>query len=183
MQRRNFLIGTTLAATVGQKAYSKSPNLSDKVGFIVKSGQNRSGKPTPFMGVNPNDAKISSKDTDGNFSLFEYIGTQKIGPPLHMHYDQDETFYVIEGEYIFQLGDKKMVLKAGDTIFLPRNVPHTWIQTTNLGKLLYFLQPAGKMEEFFAEFSKVVGPPDMGKMGKLFHENGMKLIGPPLNLE
>ena len=180
MQRRNFLISTALATTVGQKAFSKTSN---KDGFIVKKGKNRTGHPTPFMGVNPNDVKISSKDTDGQLSVFEYIGTQKIGPPLHMHYDQDETFYVIEGEYIFQLGDKKTKLTAGDTIYLPRNIPHTWIQTTDYGKLIYLLQPAGKMEEFFAEFSKVTGPPVMEEMAKLFHVHGVKLVGPPLSLD
>ncbi len=180
MQRRNFLTVTALATTsLGAKAFSKSHN---KEGFIVKKGKNRTGQPTPFMGVNPNDVKISAKDTDGQFSLFEYIGTQKTGPPLHMHYNQDETFYVVEGEYIFQLGDTRSVLQAGDTIFLPRNVPHTWIQTTELGKLIYFLQPAGKMEEFFAEFSKVKGTPVMAEMAKLFEANGMKILGPPLNL-
>ena len=181
MQRRKFLTTTlaTAATSVLIDAHAETKN----DGFIVKKGKNRSGKPTPFMLVNPNDAKISAKDTNGQLSMFEYTGTQKIGPPLHLHYDQDEVFYVVEGEYIFQLGETKSVLKAGDTIFLPRNIQHTWIQTSDLGKLIYFLNPAGKMEEFFDEFSKVTGPPDMAAMGKMFQEHGMKLVGPPLTLK
>lgn len=181
MQRRKFLTTTlaTAATSVLIDAHAETKN----DGFIVKKGKNRSGRPTPFMLVNPNDAKISAKDTNGQLSMFEYTGTQKIGPPLHLHYDQDEVFYVVEGEYIFQLGETKSVLKAGDTIFLPRNIQHTWIQTSDLGKLIYFLNPAGKMEEFFEEFSKVTGPPDMAAMGKMFQEHGMKLVGPPLTLK
>ncbi len=181
MQRRKFLTTTlaTAATSVLIDAHAETKN----DGFIVKKGKNRSGRPTPFMLVNPNDAKISAKDTNGQISMFEYTGTQKIGPPLHLHYDQDEVFYVVEGEYIFQLGETKSVLKAGDTIFLPRNIQHTWIQTSDLGKLIYFLNPAGKMEEFFDEFSKVTGPPDMAAMGKMFQEHGMKLVGPPLTLK
>lgn len=181
MQRRKFLTTTlaTAATSVLIDAHAETKN----DGFIVKKGKNRSGRPTPFMLVNPNDAKISAKDTNGQISMFEYTGTQKIGPPLHLHYDQDEVFYVVEGEYIFQLGETKSVLKAGDTIFLPRNIQHTWIQTSDLGKLIYFLNPAGKMEEFFEEFSKVTGPPDMAAMGKMFQEHGMKLVGPPLTLK
>lgn len=188
MQRRKFLTTTLATATVATVAATSmlakpQTKTGNKDGFIVKKGGNRSGKPTPFMLVNPNDAKISAKDSNGQLSMFEYTGTQKIGPPLHLHYDQDEVFYVVEGEYIFQLGNTKSVLKAGDTIFLPRNIQHTWIQTSDLGKLIYFLNPAGKMEEFFDEFSKVTGPPDMAAMGKMFQEHGMKLVGPPLTLK
>ena len=186
MQRRTFLASTLATATVATASTSvltRAHAETKNDGFIVKKGKNRSGKPTPFMAVNPNDAKISAKDTKDQLSMFEYVGTQKIGPPLHLHYDQDEVFYVVEGEYIFQLGDTKSVLKAGDTIFLPRKIQHTWIQTTDHGKLIYLLNPAGKMEGFFDEFSKVAGPPDMAAMGKLFHDHGMKLVGPPLKLD
>ncbi len=180
MQRRNFLISTALASTIGVKAFSKTSN---KEGFIVKNGENRLGEHTPFMGINPNDVKISSKDTDGQLSVFEYIGNQKVGPSLHIHFHQDEIFYVAEGEYIFQLGDKKSVLKVGDTIFLPRNIPHTWIQTSDRGKLVYFLQPAGKMEEFFLIMSRMKNRPTNEEMNKIHAAHGMKVVGPPMTLK
>jgi len=46
------------------------------------------------------------------------------GPPLH-HHDFDETFYVVEGELTFQLGDELFTKKAGELAFAPRGVPHT----------------------------------------------------------
>jgi mannose-6-phosphate isomerase-like protein (cupin superfamily) len=47
------------------------------------------------------------------------------GPPLH-HYDFDETFYVVEGELTFRLGDEPFSKKAGEIAFAPRGVPHTY---------------------------------------------------------
>ncbi len=112
--------------------------------------------------------------------MFEYVGVAKMGPELHVHFDQDETFYVVEGEYLFQVGDEKQTLKAGDTIFLPRKVPHTWLQLSDNGKLIYLLQPAGKMEEFFKKMNAFKRPPTPDEAKKAMQEHGMDLVGPPL---
>lgn len=180
MRRRKFLASTLVASMAGVNIKT---NASDKKGFIVKTGESRTGEHTPFMGVNPNDVKISSKDTDGKLSVFEYIGTQKVGPSLHLHFEQDEIFYVAEGEYRFQLGNERYILNAGETIFLPRNIPHTWIQLSDKGKLIYFLQPAGKMEEFFSTMNQLKGRPSEEEMNKIHAANGMKVLGPPLTLD
>lgn len=182
MQRRKFLSVTPLALALGTVLKSKAKATSAN-SFIVKAKEARFGVHTPFMGVNPNDVKISGKDTNGQLAVFEYIGTQKVGPSLHVHFDQDEIFTVVEGEYLFQVGEKKDILKAGDTIFLPRQVPHTWIQLSDLGKLIYFLQPAGKMEEFFIKMSSFKEKPSVEEMDKIHAAHGMKVIGPPLSLK
>jgi quercetin dioxygenase-like cupin family protein len=184
MERKKFLLiaaAAIPAILIGQNVKNPKPKRQKK-GFIVKAGDARMNAHTPFMGVNPNDLKISSKDTDGALSVFEYTGTQKVGPALHVHYYQDEIFYVVEGDYLFQLGTEKYKLKAGDTIFLPRNIPHTWIQLSDNGKLIYFLQPAGKMEEFFIKMSTLKGKPTDEEIQKITMEHGMKNIGPPLQL-
>ena len=183
MQRRKFLATATIATTtLATSAKESSKKNSDKKGFIVKNGEARFVEHTP-MGINPNDTKISSKDTDGMLSVFEYMGKQKIGPPLHLHFDQDEIFYVVEGEYLFQLDQEQSILKAGDTIFLPRKISHTWVQLSDSGKLIYLLQPAGKFEEFFQKFSVMTTRelPPMDEMQKFFMAHGMKIMGPPLS--
>lgn len=182
MQRRKFLSVSSLALVMGTVPKSKAKESSTN-SFIVKAKEARFGIHTPFMGVNPNDVKISGKDTDGQLAVFEYIGTQKVGPSLHLHFDQDEIFTVVEGEYLFQVGDKKDILKAGDTIFLPRQIPHTWIQLSDLGKLIYYLQPAGKMEEFFITMSNLKERLSSEEMAKIHAAHGMKVIGPPLSLK
>lgn len=182
MQRRKFLTVSSLALAMGTVPEGKAKSTSAN-SFIVKAKEARFGVHTPFMGVNPNDVKISGKDTYGQLAVFEYIGTQKVGPSLHVHFYQDEIFTVVEGEYLFQVADKKDILKAGDTIFLPRQVPHTWIQLSELGKLIYFLQPAGKMEEFFAMMSNFKEKPSAEEMDKIHAAHGMKVVGPPLSLK
>jgi len=150
--------------------------------FIVDEGKSRFGEVVKFLGVHPNDLKISSKDTDGQLSVFEYTGLGKVGPMLHLHMYQDEIFTVIEGEYRFVVGEETHILKPGQTIFLPRNIPHTWIQLTDKGKLIYFLQPAGKMEEFFSYMNTLKERPSQSEMDRIHKEHGMKVVGPPLTL-
>lgn len=181
MQRRNF-IQATLASMPVVMTTGKLSTLRNKKGFKVNAGKDRFDQPIKYRGINPNDVKISSKDTDGELTVLEYIGFEKIGPPLHIHFEQDEIFYVVEGEYLFQLDTERMTLKAGDTIFLPRAVPHTWLQLTDKGKLVYFLQPSGKMEEFFKKMNELQGPPTPELVQQIHQAHGMKVVGPPISI-
>ena len=182
MKRKDF-IQTTLAAT----AFAARSPLSVEAGrpktpFVVEAGRGRFNESFRFRGINLNDIKISKSDTCNQLSIFEYTGNEKIGPPLHVHFSQDEIFYVVEGEYKFIAGEEVSVLKAGDTIFLPRNVAHTWIQLSDKGKLLYFVQPSGSIEEFFRKMNALTTPPTEEEAQKLHMAHGIKILGPPLSL-
>ncbi len=181
MDRRKFLTISLLSlpALIGSSSWQMS-GMSGKA-FVLKSGLSRFGVPTPFLGVNPNDLKLSSKDTMGKLSAFEYIGTQKTGPSLHAHLNQDEMFYVLEGSYIFQLGDEKQLLEAGDLIFLPRTIKHSWVQISDSGQMFYFLQPAGKMEEFFLKMTELSGKGSESEMKQANIDAGIINYGPPLS--
>ena len=155
-------------------------------GFKVSAGETRFGKHLKMKGVTLNvlDLKVSSKDTDGALAVFEQTGfTPKGGPPLHIHYNQDEMFYILEGEYKFQVGDDKYSMKQGDTIFLPRNVPHAFVQLTEKAKVLVTYQPAGKMEDFFKVTDAWTSPPTKEEIEKVFEDHEMKVVGPPLKPE
>ena len=184
MQRRTFISRATAVATVAATALSTSatpngPASADK-SFTVKAKKDRFNEPILFRGVNPNLVKISAKDTGGLLSLFEYEGVAKIGPSLHMHLHQDEVFYVVDGEFLFQVGDERQTLKAGDTIYLPRNIPHTWLQLSDTGKLIYLLQPAGTLEDFFKEMKALNHPPTFADEQKISRKHGVETIGPPI---
>ena len=71
-------------------------------------------------------------------------------------------------------------MKAGDTIFLPRNVQHAFIQLTEKGKMIVSYLPAGKMEAFFKVTDKWTAPPSKEEIAKVFEEHDMKVVGPPL---
>jgi quercetin dioxygenase-like cupin family protein len=128
--------------------------------------------------------KISGKDTENDLAVFEQTGlTPKGGPPLHIHPNQDEWFYVIDGEYLFQVGEDKYQMKPGDTIFLPRKVQHAFIQLTEIGKMIVSYLPAGKMEEFFAVTDKWTSTPSKEEISKVFADHDMQVVGPALKVE
>ncbi len=183
MQRRKFLQGTLasfpmMSLGTAMETMVKSANKP----FVVAAGQDRFNEPIKYRGISPNLVKISSKDTGGHLSVFEYEGFAKIGPELHVHLKQDETFYVLAGEYLFQVGEERHTLKAGDMIFLPRNIPHTWLQLTDKGKLMYMLQPAGKMEEFFKEMNALKEMPTAAQIQQIHRQHGLEIVGPPLSI-
>lgn len=182
MNRKNFLFTGLASVPLFSFAKLLPSVLQEKKPFVVDAGKARFGEDIKFLGVHPNDLKISSKDTDGQLSVFEYTGLGKVGPMLHIHFNQDEIFTVVEGTYRFVVGSETKQLQAGDTIFLPRNVPHTWIQTSEKGKMIYFLQPAGKMEEFFALMNGLKERPSPEEMDKIHADHDMKVVGPPLTL-
>ena len=155
-------------------------------GFKVNAGEARFGEHFKMKGVTLNilDLKISGADTDNDLAMFEQTGlTPNGGPPLHIHPFQDEWFYVIEGEYLFQVGDEKYQMKTGDTIFLPRNIQHAFLQLTEKGKMIVSYSPAGKMEAFFKVTDKWTSPPTKEEIIKVFSDHDMNVVGAPLTAD
>jgi quercetin dioxygenase-like cupin family protein len=185
MKRGKFVLSLLLASPIASLGNFKAFFHRDKKGFKVPSGESRNGEHLTMKGVTLNtlDLKVFGKDTDGDIAIFEQIGsTPNGGPPLHIHPNQDEKFYVIEGEYHFQVGEDKYELKSGDLIFLPRGVKHAFIQRSEKGKLIITYQPAGKIEGFFKETSLWTSPPSQQQIMKVFEDHDMQVVGPPLKI-
>ena len=186
MRRRKFILATL--ATIPTIAFSKIKTIYPmltKDGFKVKAGEARFGVHYKMKGITLNtlDIKISGSDTENSLAVFEQTGlTPNGGPPLHIHPFQDEWFYVIEGEYLFQVGNDKYQMKQGDTIFLPRNVQHAFIQLTERGKMIVSYLPAGKMEAFFRVTDQWSSPPSKEEIAKVFEDHDMKVVGLPLKI-
>lgn len=139
-----------------------------------------------MRGVNENilDVKVSGKDTDGSLAVFEQTSlSPKRGTPLHVHHFQDELFYVLDGEYAFQVGEERHELKTGDSIFLPRKVPHAWTQLSERGKMTVTLQPAGKLEDFFVTMASLKREPSKEEIAKIFAAHEMQVVGTPLKID
>lgn len=186
MQRRKFISASP--ATIPLIAYTKFKLIvtmrTDRP-FKINLGEARFGTHYKMKGVTLNtlDIKISGKDTNNDLAVFEQSGqTPNGGPPLHIHPDQDEWFFVTEGEYLFQCGDEKFNLKAGDTIFLPRNIQHAFIQLTEKARTVVSYIPAGKMEAFFSVTDKWTSPPSKEEIVKVFADHGMKVVGEALKI-
>jgi len=155
-------------------------------GFKIDSGVGRIHGHIQLKGVNSNilDVKVSGSDTNGGLAIFEQTSISPgKGTPLHLHHAQDEIFYVLEGSYYFQVGDEKFKLAKGDSIFMPRNVPHAWTQISETGKMTVIFQPAGKMENFFVTVAALDHEPTLAEMQTIFAANEMQVVGPSLKLD
>jgi mannose-6-phosphate isomerase-like protein (cupin superfamily) len=136
-----------------------------------------------IWGVIPLQIKVSTNDTDGDLFVFEHADMSKGGPPRHFHYEQDEWFYAVKGEFLFEVGDERFTLRPGDSLFAPRMVPHVWAYVgDNPGTLLLAVQPAGSLEAFFMQSSKMTKPPTAEEAARQFAAHAMKVVGPPLDV-
>jgi quercetin dioxygenase-like cupin family protein len=186
MKRRNFLLGLATAGPALTSFPTKAGSLNPAKGFKAAAGEGRIHGHIQLKGINANilDVKVSGRDTDGALAIFEQTSlSPRRGTPLHLHHSQDEVFYVLEGEYYFQVGADKHRLKAGDSIFLPRKVPHAWTQVSEKGKMTVVLQPAGKLEEFFVTIAALKQEPTPAEIARIFANHDMQVLGPPLAID
>jgi quercetin dioxygenase-like cupin family protein len=186
MHRKRFLL-TTLVSVIGVIiTKGQALTMSITKGYKIAAGATRNGEHFTMKGVTANtlDLKIGSADTGGGMAVFEQIGqSPNGGPPLHIHLQQDEFFHVLEGEYRFRVGDEHFPASVGDTIFLPRGVPHAFIQLTAHARMLVTYQPAGDMEAFFRETAAWTVSPTKDEVARAFAAHGMQVVGPPLVVE
>ncbi|HWD85250.1 MAG TPA: quercetin 2,3-dioxygenase [Solirubrobacteraceae bacterium] len=158
-----------------------------------------SGAPAPIaLGATEGEAywffgslvilKSTSDSTAGRVMVTENLGPRGTGSPLHVHHREDEWFYVIEGELTLWVGGQVITAPAGAFVYGPRNVPHTFMVSSEQARYLLVTEPAG-----FDNFIRAVGepaprlevppapaaPPDMQRIMQLAAESGMEILGPP----
>ena len=149
--------------------------------FWVGRGDDRLGE---YLGIPISDIffKVSTEDSHGGLLVVEMTHHKKGGPGRHFHHEQDEWFYIVEGEYVFEVGQDQIRLKAGDSVFGPRKVPHVWAFVGDQpGRILFIMTPACQMEAFFREIGKANALPPLDPA--FFRVYGMELVGPPLAIE
>jgi mannose-6-phosphate isomerase-like protein (cupin superfamily) len=152
--------------------------------FVVRKGQGRAGSPWVIRGATPIMAKISGSDLNGRLSVIEVNTPSGRGPELHMHLDQNETFFVLRGRIGVMCGTERTVLEVGDTLMAPKQIPHAYVALgSETAGILNIFDPAGAMEDFFAAYTSILnsgGPPDPQKMAAAYAAHGMKMLGKPL---
>ncbi len=132
--------------------------------------------------------KAAAETTDGRVAVLEFLWPQGGGSPLHVHRNEDEWFYVIEGELTLWVGGDVVVAPAGSFVYGPRDVPHTFLVTSTEARFLMVTEPAP-----FADFVRAmsepaqalmlppasVQPPDPERMTAVAAEYGIEILGPP----
>jgi len=75
--------------------------------------------------------------------------------PPHIHHDQTETFYILEGEMEITVGDQTYQAKVGDFVNVSKGTPHNFMnRSRTTTKMVFTFVPAGDIEEFFRESFK-----------------------------
>jgi mannose-6-phosphate isomerase-like protein (cupin superfamily) len=172
-----FLSGPLAATAARMKRAGK--------GVMVPAGKDRLGKSLkPFAG-DEFFCKVSTQDTEGDLYIFESTREKEGGPPLHFHYDQDEWWYILQGEFLIRVGEETYRAKAGDCVFGPRRVPHTFAKVgEGEARLIMLFQPAGKMEAFFkARDEGLVAKMTAEELDNFRKAHGFEHMGPPLTIQ
>jgi quercetin dioxygenase-like cupin family protein len=132
--------------------------------------------------------KIGSEDTGGTYGLIEVVVPEGVGPPWHVHPEEDEWFYVLDGELSVWVADTKLSLKAGSFAFAPKGVPHTFYAEAGGAKMLVGFAPM-QFEGFQREVGEpaperelpppLEGHPDVARLAPIAQRNGFEILGPP----
>jgi quercetin dioxygenase-like cupin family protein len=132
--------------------------------------------------------KAAAETTNGQTAVLEFRWPQGGGSPLHVHHNEDEWFYVIDGELTLWVGGEVVVAPAGSFVYGPRDIPHTFLVTSTEARFLMVTEPAP-----FADFVRAlsepaqtltlppasVQPPDPEHMTAVAAEYGIEILGPP----
>jgi quercetin dioxygenase-like cupin family protein len=187
IRRRNLLaaFGVIYAAPLfGAEVFGAKAKPTSQRVAVAKPGEGRF-KFTSQQFAQLTTCKVTSEDTGGACSLFELGAPPKFGPPLHVHHREDEWYYVLTGDFLFEAGKDNYSLSAGASIWLPRDIPHCWGNSGAVdGELILLCEPGG-FEKFFEEASQLPpltsqDPNDLQRLHALHAKYGMELLGPPI---
>ncbi len=143
------------------------------------------GEPLWFFGALAT-VKVSAEQSGGRFALIEQLAPRGMATPLHVQPEDDETFYVLEGELTFYLEDGQPIpASAGSFVHVPAGAPHAFQVDSETARVLDFTTP--QHESFMRAAGEPAqervlppeGPPDMEKVGAAAKEYGVEILGPP----
>jgi quercetin dioxygenase-like cupin family protein len=150
--------------------------------FALEDG---GGEATWFVGQLAT-VKMGSDETKGRCALLEFVTPAGGGAPYHVHQNEDESFYVLEGEITFYVGAAVIHATAGSFVFGPRKVPHTFVVGPHgPARYLLFTEPAG-FDRFVAEAGvpaeartlppPLDGPPDIAALAETAKKYGIEIL-------
>jgi quercetin dioxygenase-like cupin family protein len=133
--------------------------------------------------------KATGGDTHGRFLLVEELARRGKVTPLHLHPEEEETFYVLDGEALFHVDGHDETIRAGSFASVPPGVPHAYLVTSEVARTLVLVTPgSGAMEAFFRDAGEPAGervlpperPLDIERIAAAAERTGaVKILGPP----
>jgi quercetin dioxygenase-like cupin family protein len=139
--------------------------------------------PRWFYGGGVHTWKLTAEDTGGAFLLFEDAMDRGKATPLHTH-PADETMYVLEGDIRMHLDGAEHDVSAGGIAFAPRGVPHAFLVTSDVARVLWLHTPATCQGFYLAASEPLTETTerivDMGRVQAAAQSaGGIDIIGPP----
>jgi mannose-6-phosphate isomerase-like protein (cupin superfamily) len=143
--------------------------------FVLRPGEGRDID----MGNFRMSLKASGEETDQAFSLLEAEEPPNFGPPMHIHHNAAEAFYVVSGEYVIFIGDHEYVCPAGSFIYIPAGAPHGFRVGAVASRKLNIYAPAA-MVGYFDELAAAIARDEMDDetLGEIARRYGMEVMGP-----
>lgn len=130
--------------------------------------------------------KADSKTTDGRFTFIDQRVPADYAVPRHIHHEEDEAWYLLEGHATFYCGDEQFTAGAGSWVFLPKDVPHAFKAGSSGARLITMTAPSGFadfVEELGEPATELVVPPqgpiDTARLAEIAAKYGVEIVGPP----
>jgi mannose-6-phosphate isomerase-like protein (cupin superfamily) len=130
---------------------------------------------------------LSGEETNNRFSLVEMLTPHGEQPPLHVHREDDEGFYVIDGEVTLWYGDRRLDLTSGDFALAPHGIPHTYRVESEAGARMLVTSSTADFDRFVADVGEPAAEmrlpdraaPDIDRLAAIAAEHGIDILGPP----
>jgi mannose-6-phosphate isomerase-like protein (cupin superfamily) len=124
--------------------------------------------------------KASEGDTGGIVTVLEAEEPPEFGPPMHVHHDCAEAFYILEGEYIMFLEDRQFVCPAGSFIFIPQGARHGFRVGKTRSRKLNFYFPAS-MIGYFDDLAAALARDGVveDELDEIAAAHAVEIVGPP----
>ena len=136
--------------------------------------------------------KVTGAQTGGSFSQVESIDRRGTATPLHSHHNEEESFYVLEGDVAVLVDGDWLDLSAGDFALIARGTPHAYVVRSERARMLVTFSPSG-FEQAFTALGVPVGDsveppietviPSPEEMVAAFAPYGCEILGPPPALD
>jgi quercetin dioxygenase-like cupin family protein len=133
-------------------------------------------------------AKVTGAETGGSFAQVETIDPRGTATPLHIHRNEEESFFVLEGELTVLVDEDRLELGTGDFALVPRGVPHAYVVRSEVARMLVTFSPSG-FEQAFADLGVAVADspeppvetviPSSEEIVAAFAPYGCEILGPP----
>ena len=145
---------------------------------IIRADEGRVIDPLPGEAV---QLKLDKTHTGGALDLWVVTNDPQSGPPLHIHPHADELFYILEGTLTMQQGEEVSEVSAGDVVYIPKGVPHTFANLSDKpARSINVFCPSG-LADFLVEVSDTAATdPSNLNMKEIAARHDLQLIGPPL---